>query len=86
MEGAWPWEWEGKAHREGLLSVLLSHSPTQTELNHTELRGGRGWDLSRSDKATTGDPTSLSDPVFQGVSLQSPCIRNLKGSSTTVVL
>ena len=32
---------EGKAHREGLLSVLLSHSPTQTELNHTELRGGR---------------------------------------------
>lgn len=54
---------EEQADRGGLLSALLNGSPIQTWLNHGQLQAE--WcDLSPSDKATAGGPTSLSDLIF----------------------
>lgn len=65
MEADCSWEQEASRQRgSSFCPLLLSQSPIQTQLNHTELRGGGGYDLSLSDKATAGDPTSLSDLFF----------------------
>ena len=65
LEGVWPWEWGERTQGGSSFCTLKPQSHPNWAKSHRTARG-KGWDLSLSDKATAGDPTSLSDPFSQG--------------------